>query len=135
MLRTCEHVSRQCRLWSFFQCALYLRGGVGFFRRGILRLSSIIFNSPFEYDLIQLKRSFGLTISLFILCSRTRSPRLWDVISGNSCIKSPGCIYLIAFVDLVPIAREKVSSIRSNTICCIWNQWKSTPKERSSFCT
>ena len=36
-----EHVSRQCRLWSFFQCALNLRGSVGFFRRGILTLSSI----------------------------------------------------------------------------------------------
>ena len=40
-------------------------------------------------------------MSLFILCSRTRTPRLWDVIRGNSCIKSPGCIHLIAFVDLV----------------------------------
>ena len=40
-------------------------------------------------------------MSLFILCSRTRTPRLWDVIPGNSCIKSPGCIHLIAFVDLV----------------------------------
>ena len=28
-------------------------------------------------------------------------------------------LYLIAFVYLVPIATEKVSSIRSNTICCI----------------
>ena len=134
MLRTCEHVSRQCRLWSFFQCALDLRGCVGFFRRGILRLSSIIFNSPFEYDVIQLKRSFGLTMSLFILCSRTRSLTLWDVIRGNSSIKSPGCIHLIAFVNLVPIATEKVSSIRSNTICCIWNQWKSTLKRGGYFC-
>ena len=32
MLRTCELVSRQCRLWSFFQCALDLRGSVRFFR-------------------------------------------------------------------------------------------------------
>ena len=100
----------------------------------ILRLSSIISNSPFEYDVIQLNvvRAHD---ELVILCSRTRSPRLWDVIRGNSCIKSPGCIHLIAFVDLVPIATEKVSSIWSNTICCIWNQWKSTLKERSSFCT
>ena len=29
------------------------------------------------------------------------TPRLWDVIRGNSCMKSPGCIHLIAFVDLV----------------------------------
>ena len=35
---------------------------------------------------------------------------------------------------LVPITTEKFSSIRSNTIYCIWNQWKSTLKERSSFC-
>ena len=28
-----------------------------------------------------------------------------------------------------------LSSIRLNTICCIWNQWKSTLKERASFCT
>ena len=40
-------------------------------------------------------------MNLCILCSRTRTPRLWDVIRGNSCIKSPGCIHLIAFVDLV----------------------------------
>ena len=52
MWRTCEHVSRQCRLWSFFQCALDLRGSVGFICRWILRLSSIILNSPFEYDVI-----------------------------------------------------------------------------------
>ena len=32
--------------------ALDLRGSVGFFCRGILRLSSIILNSPFEYDVI-----------------------------------------------------------------------------------
>ena len=38
----------------------------------------------------------------------------------------PG-LYLIAFADLVPIATEKVSRIRSNII---WNRWKSTLKER-----
>ena len=59
MLRTCEHVSRQCRLWSFFQCALDLRGSVVFFRRVILRLSSIVFNSPFEYDVTQLNVRSG----------------------------------------------------------------------------
>ena len=32
---------------------------VGFFRRGILRLSSIIFNSPFECDVIQLNVRSG----------------------------------------------------------------------------
>ena len=30
--------------------------------------------------------------------------------------KYPGCICLIAFVNLVPIVTEKVSSIQSNTI-------------------
>ena len=59
MLPTCEHVSRQCWLWSFFQCALDLRGSVGFFRRGILRLSSIVFNSPFDCDVIQLNVRSG----------------------------------------------------------------------------
>ena len=29
---------------------------------------------------------------VYFVCSRTRSPRLWDVNCGNSCIKSPGCI-------------------------------------------
>ena len=47
------------RLWSFFQCALDLRGSVGFFPRGILRLSSIIFYSPFECDVIQLNVHSG----------------------------------------------------------------------------
>ena len=32
-------------------------------------------------------------------------------------------LYLIAFVDLVPAATEKVSLIRSNIV---WNRWKST---------
>ena len=32
-------------------------------------------------------------------------------------------LYLIAFVDLVPAATEKVSLIRSNSVC---NRWKST---------
>ena len=31
-------------------------------------------------------------------------------------------LYLIAFVDLVPVATEKVNLIRSNTV---WNRWKS----------
>ena len=32
------------------------------------------------------------------------------------------------FVDLVPVATEKVSLIRSNTV---WNRWKSTLSARS----
>ena len=37
-------------------------------------------------------------------------------------------LYLIAFVDLVPVAKEKVSLIRWNTVC---NRWKSTLSARS----
>ena len=37
-------------------------------------------------------------------------------------------LYLIAFVDLVPVAKEKVSLIRWNTV---WNRWKSTLSARS----
>ena len=37
-------------------------------------------------------------------------------------------LYLIAFVDLVPVAKEKVSLIRWNTV---WNRWKSTLTARS----
>ena len=40
---------------------------------------------------------------------------LWDV---NRVWKQ---LYLIAFVDLVPVATEKVSLIRSNIV---WNRWK-----------
>ena len=42
----------------------------------------------------------------------------------NSCQQ----LYLIAFVDLVPVATEKVSLIRSNTV---WNRWNSTLSARS----
>ena len=56
----------------------------GFFCRGILRLSSIIFNSPFEYDVIYTFIRAHEELVYFI-CSRTRSPRLWDVNGGNSC--------------------------------------------------
>ena len=59
----------------------------------------------------------GLCIPVYFICSRTRSPRLWDVNRGNNCI----C--MIAFVNLVPAATEKVSLIRSNSV---WNRWKST---------
>ena len=37
-------------------------------------------------------------------------------------------LYLIAFVDLVLVAKEKVSLIRWNTV---WNRWKSTLSARS----
>ena len=37
-------------------------------------------------------------------------------------------LYLIAFVDLVPVATEKVSLIQLNTV---WNRWKSTLRARS----
>ena len=37
-------------------------------------------------------------------------------------------LYLIAFADLVPVAKEKVSLIRWNTV---WNRWKSTLSARS----
>ena len=57
------------------------------------------------------------------ICSRTRSPRLWDANRGNSCY-----YYLIAFVDLVPVATDRVSLIQSNII---WNGWESTPRARS----
>ena len=36
------------------------------------------------------------------LCSRTRSPRPWDVIRGNSCI----WLHLSCWIDLVPVATE-----------------------------
>ena len=96
-------MSRQCRLWSFFQCALDLRGSVGFFCRGILRLSS-----PFEYDVIL---TFVRAHEELVYFIRSQSPK-------TAVIPR---LYLIAFVDLVPIATEKVSRIRSNII---WNRWK-----------
>ena len=37
-------------------------------------------------------------------------------------------LYLIAFVDLVPVATEKARLIRSNTV---WNRWKSTLSAQS----
>ena len=77
-------MSRPCGLWSFFPCALDLRGSIGFFCRGILRLSSIIFNSPFEYDVIY-TFVWAHEELVYFICSRTRSPRLWDVNCEDSC--------------------------------------------------
>ena len=84
---------------------LNLSGSVGCFCHGILRLSSIIFNSPFEYDVI---KTFIRAHKELVLCSRTPSPRLWDFNCGNSCNTF---VYFI-----VPIATEKVSRIRSNIV-------------------
>ena len=43
------------------------------------------------------------------------------------CLQLSKQLYLIAFVDFVPVATEKVSLVRSNTV---WNRWKSTLKVR-----
>ena len=88
-----------------------------------MRLSGIIFNSPFEYDVIYTFVRAHEELVYFI-CSQTRSPRLWD---GNCGISRN------TFVLIVPIATEKVSriTIRSNII---WNRWKSILRARS-ICT
>ena len=86
------------------------RGSVGFFCRGILRLSS-----PFEYDVI-------------LTFVRTHEELVYFIRSPSSKTAVIPGLYLIAFVDLVPIAIEKISRIRSNII---WNRWNSTLKERS----
>ena len=101
--------------------SFHLGGSVGFFCRGILRLSSIIFNSPFEYDVTLFKRSFGLTRSLFILYVHEH-----DRLGFGSLTVETAVIHL--FILIVPIATEKVSRIRSNII---WNRWKSTLRGRS----
>ena len=72
-------------------------------------------SSPFEYDVIL---TFFRAYEKLVYFIRSRSPKT-AVIPG---------LYLIAFVDLVPVATEKVNRIRSNII---WNRWKSTLKERS----
>ena len=74
------------------------------------------------------KRSFGLTMSLFIFYVHKHDRLGFEISTVETAVKSVPGLYLIAFVDLVPIATEKVSGIRSNII---WNQWKSTLKERS----
>ena len=94
-------MSGQCRLWFFFQYVFDLRGSVGFLCRGILRLSS-----PFEYDVIL---TFVRAHEELVYFIRSRSAKTALI---------PG-LYLIAFVDLVPIATEKVSRIRSNIT---WNR-------------
>ena len=73
----------------------------------VARKTALIFNSPFEYDVIEtfVRAQEELVYSI---CSRTRSPKLWDEAWKR--------LYLIAFVDLVPVATEKVSLIRLNII-------------------
>ena len=76
----------------------------------------MIFNSPFEYDVIETFVRVHEEL-VYSICSRTRSPRPWKQ------------LYLIAFIDLIPVATEKVSHIRSNIICV--ELWKSTRRARS----
>ena len=45
----------------------------------------MIFNSPFEYDVIETFVRVHEEL-VYSICSRIRSPRLWDVNCGNSCI-------------------------------------------------
>ena len=95
----------------------------------------------------QLRRlRFALRLSVLQVCaslsSLTFSSRLvcflWTVLPclfmfTNTIAYAFRCqprkqLYLIAFVDLVPVAKEKVSLIRWNTV---WNRWKSTLSARS----
>ena len=92
MWRTCEHVSRQCALWTFFQCARDIRGSVGFFRRGILRLSSIILNSPFECDVIQLNvRSGSRWACLFDVHEHDRLG--FGILSVKTAVLNPRAVF------------------------------------------
>ena len=45
----------------------------------------MIFNSPFEYDVIETFVQVHEEL-VYSMCSQTRSPRLWDVNCGKSCI-------------------------------------------------
>ena len=51
----------------------------------VTRKTALIFNSPFEYDVIEtfVRAHEDLVYSI---CSRTRSPKLWDVNCGNGSI-------------------------------------------------
>ena len=51
----------------------------------VAQKTAMIFNSPFEYDVIEtfVRAHEELVYSIR---SRTPSPRLWDVNCGNSCI-------------------------------------------------
>ena len=78
--------------------------------------------------MILFKRSLGLTSSLFILYVHEHDRLGFGMLTVEvETAVIPG-LYLIAFVDLVPVATEKVSLIGSNII---WNQWKSTLRARS----
>ena len=49
--------------------------------------TALIFNSPFEYDVIEtFVRAHEELSCLRYICSRTRPPKLWDVNCGNGCI-------------------------------------------------
>ena len=110
---TDEHVSTWAGNVDFgpsfnHQCALDLRRSVRFFRRGILRLSSIMFNSPFEYDVIQLNVRSGPRWACIFYVHEHDRLGFW-ILSLETAVFNPG-LYFIAFVDLVPIGTEKVSS-------------------------
>ena len=86
---------RPCRLLSYFPCALDLRGSVGFFCRGVLRLD--IYFSIVLSSILSFKRSFGLTRSLFILYVHEYDRLGFGMLSVETDI-----------VDLAPVATEKV---------------------------
>ena len=72
------------------------------------------------------KRLFGLTRTFFILYVHEHNHLHFGMLTVETAVIPR--LYLIAFVDLVPIVTEKVSFIESKIIC---NQWKSTLRARS----
>ena len=112
--------------------------------RNLLRMNDVI---SIEHMLCSQESSFTICLASWCasLSSLTFSLRLvcflvefWTVLPclfmfTNTIAYAFRCytwkqLYLIAVVDLVPVATEKVSLIRSNTV---WNRWKSTLRTRS----
>ena len=74
-----------------------------------------------------LKRSFGLTSSLFILYVHEHDGLGFGLLTVETAV-IPGQYLIHLLILIVPIATEKVSRIRWNII---WNRWKSSLRARS----
>ena len=70
---------------------------------------------------------YVVAADLFILYVHEHDRLGFGMLTVETAVLNPQAVFDCIY-GLVPVATEKVSSIRSNII---WNQWKSTLKERS----
>ena len=113
MLNLIHRLSLLCLLNEVTMCFVYTRSPVSIC---VASWCASFFSLTFSSRLVSFLVEFWTLLPFFILYVLDHNRLGFWMLTLETA-------YLIAFVDLVPAATEKVSLIQSNIV---WNRWKST---------